>query len=173
MSDRHSISPYPIRMPVDLRERLEQCARDGNRSLHAEIIARLQATFAEEPGPAPHSLTYTISKKRLAQPSIAAESVDAQTETMLQALENARQLAIASRARHLTDSVIAEVLAGAVLSERGFSVEITDSMKDRLEALAQTKGTKALDEYAEIMEQVAKIIDERQAHSKASTEGSP
>lgn len=45
MTDRHSISPYPIRMPSDLRERLEQAAKQGSRSLHAEIIARLESTF--------------------------------------------------------------------------------------------------------------------------------
>lgn len=48
MSDRHSISPYPIRMPHDLRERLEASAKSGNRSLHAEIIARLAASYADE-----------------------------------------------------------------------------------------------------------------------------
>lgn len=45
MTDRHSISPYPIRMPIELRERLEQSAKDGNRSLHAEILARLSETL--------------------------------------------------------------------------------------------------------------------------------
>lgn len=48
MSDRHSISPYPIRMPPELRDRLEASARDGNRSLHAEIIARLAASYFDE-----------------------------------------------------------------------------------------------------------------------------
>jgi len=47
MSDRHQIQPYPIRMPPELRERLENSAKSGNRSLHAEIVARLQASFAE------------------------------------------------------------------------------------------------------------------------------
>lgn len=50
MTDRHSISPYPIRMPSDLRERLEQAAKQGSRSLHAEIIARLEASFGRAPG---------------------------------------------------------------------------------------------------------------------------
>lgn len=48
MSDRHTISPYPIRMPSDLRSRLEERARKGARSLHAEIIARLEETLAIE-----------------------------------------------------------------------------------------------------------------------------
>lgn len=41
MTDRHPISPYPIRMPPELREQLEESARKGSRSLHAEIISRL------------------------------------------------------------------------------------------------------------------------------------
>nr|WP_288356600.1 Arc family DNA-binding protein [uncultured Pseudomonas sp.] len=48
MSDRHSISPYPIRMPAELREHLEKSAKDGNRSLHAEIISRLEASCFQE-----------------------------------------------------------------------------------------------------------------------------
>ena len=64
MSDRHSISPYPIRMPPDLRDRLEASARDGNRSLHAEIIARLAASYADEERGVPgntHLATVTIA----------------------------------------------------------------------------------------------------------------
>lgn len=64
MSDRHSISPYPIRMPPDLRDRLEASARDGNRSLHAEIIARLAASYADEERGVPGNLplkTVTIA----------------------------------------------------------------------------------------------------------------
>lgn len=32
-------------MPDDLRRMLEVAAKDGNRSLHAEIVARLAASF--------------------------------------------------------------------------------------------------------------------------------
>lgn len=46
MTDRHSISPYPIRMPHELREKLEESARNGSRSLHAEIISRLLSSFS-------------------------------------------------------------------------------------------------------------------------------
>ncbi|WP_136474555.1 Arc family DNA-binding protein [Pseudomonas sp. DG56-2] len=50
MNDRHTISPYPIRMPAELRASLEQSARDGSRSLHAEIIARLEESFRPSSG---------------------------------------------------------------------------------------------------------------------------
>ena len=45
MTDRHQQKPYPLRMPDDLRAKLEDAAKEGSRSLHAEIVARLQASF--------------------------------------------------------------------------------------------------------------------------------
>lgn len=45
MSDRHSISPYPLRMPDDLRSALEAAAQGVGRSLHAEILARLESSL--------------------------------------------------------------------------------------------------------------------------------
>ncbi len=36
---------YKLRLPPDLKARIEQAARDSNRSMNAEIIARLEATF--------------------------------------------------------------------------------------------------------------------------------
>jgi len=35
-------------MPPELRTQLEEAAKEGNRSLHAEIIARLQESFVAE-----------------------------------------------------------------------------------------------------------------------------
>jgi hypothetical protein len=46
MTDRHVISPYPVRMPQELREQLEESARKGSRSLHAEILSRLTSSFS-------------------------------------------------------------------------------------------------------------------------------
>lgn len=48
-TDRHQKKPYPLRMPDKLREDLELSASAGNRSLHAEIVARLQQSFNLEP----------------------------------------------------------------------------------------------------------------------------
>jgi len=45
MKDRHAISPYPVRMPREMRDLLEESAGRAGRSLHAEIIQRLQATI--------------------------------------------------------------------------------------------------------------------------------
>lgn len=45
MSEKKQQSAYPLRMPQDLRERLEVSATQGKRSLNAEIIARLEASY--------------------------------------------------------------------------------------------------------------------------------
>lgn len=48
MRDRHAVSPYPLRMPDDLRAALDAAANKGGRSLHAEIVARLERTLQED-----------------------------------------------------------------------------------------------------------------------------
>lgn len=45
MEDRPRTTPYPLRMPDDLRYKLEIAAKEGNRSLHAEIVARLEGSL--------------------------------------------------------------------------------------------------------------------------------
>jgi hypothetical protein len=37
--------PYPLRMPAELRERLEKAAKKSDRSMNSEVVARLQLTF--------------------------------------------------------------------------------------------------------------------------------
>ncbi len=45
MTDRHQAPSYPLRMPPDLKERMTGSAKESGRSLHAEIVARLQRSF--------------------------------------------------------------------------------------------------------------------------------
>lgn len=42
-----NIAPFGLRMLPDLRAMVEEAARRAGRSMNAEIIARLQASFAE------------------------------------------------------------------------------------------------------------------------------
>ena len=48
MSDRHTLPPYSLRMPSELRGLLEKSAKKSKRSLNAEIIARLEQTFSDD-----------------------------------------------------------------------------------------------------------------------------
>ena len=45
MKDRHAVKSYPVRMGEDLRALLEVEAKKSGRSLHSEIIARLESSF--------------------------------------------------------------------------------------------------------------------------------
>lgn len=57
MSDER-ITPYPLRIPPEMREKLESAAKAGNRSLHAEIMMRLEKSLS----------TQTISPHSIAPP---------------------------------------------------------------------------------------------------------
>lgn len=41
------VTPYPLRMPEELRQQLEQQAERNNKSLNAEIVARLRHSFTD------------------------------------------------------------------------------------------------------------------------------
>ena len=45
MTDRHQAQAYPLRLPADLKAKVEEAAAASGRSLNAEIIARLESTF--------------------------------------------------------------------------------------------------------------------------------
>ncbi|HAF91226.1 MAG TPA: hypothetical protein DCG67_05630 [Pseudomonas sp.] len=45
MNEKKQQTAYPLRMPKETRQLLENSAKAGGRSLHAEIIQRLQATI--------------------------------------------------------------------------------------------------------------------------------
>lgn len=108
MSDRHTISPYPIRMPPELRALLESSASHGARSLHAEIIARLWSTFrkndivrqnlglpfAEEidDSPAPDRKISDVDKAKLIESSLSGVGVT--REDLLDAVSSAIESAL-------------------------------------------------------------------------------
>lgn len=45
MSKENRPSSYPLRLPEDLREKLEQSAKENGRPLSSEILMRLEFTF--------------------------------------------------------------------------------------------------------------------------------
>ncbi|STY93395.1 Arc family DNA-binding protein [Moraxella bovis] len=44
------IAPTGVRMPDDLKAKLQQSAKDNGRSLNSEIVARLTASYDNEIG---------------------------------------------------------------------------------------------------------------------------
>lgn len=45
---QHLHSDFKIRIPDDLKEKIRQSAEDFNRSMTADIVARLEASFDDE-----------------------------------------------------------------------------------------------------------------------------
>ncbi|WP_219061073.1 Arc family DNA-binding protein [Pseudomonas sp. UMAB-08] len=93
MNDRHAISPYPIRMPVELRRRLEEGAKAGSRSLHAEIISRLEESFRPQ-GPEVELL------QRVGSPKV---KVGPQMEMLLSSFASQIELEIQRQAQELAE----------------------------------------------------------------------
>lgn len=56
-----------FRMPAELKQKLETAAAENRRSITAELVARLEESFARETDPEPHALNFSISKERLAK----------------------------------------------------------------------------------------------------------
>lgn len=50
-TSRHQQKPYPLRIPDELRDRLDAAAKAAGRSLNAEMALRLEESFKPEPGP--------------------------------------------------------------------------------------------------------------------------
>lgn len=44
-SDRHQLTPTPVRIPPDFKAQLKAEAEANDRSLNGEILARLRSTF--------------------------------------------------------------------------------------------------------------------------------
>lgn len=60
--DRHKVlQPYSVRLSAELRERLEAAAKKENRTLHQEVILRLERSLeAEKPGKEDDGLYYSL-----------------------------------------------------------------------------------------------------------------
>ena len=48
MAPRQTDPQYKLRLTPELKERLDEAAKDNNRSLNSEILARLEGSFASE-----------------------------------------------------------------------------------------------------------------------------
>tara|TARA_B100001179_G_C18505326_1_gene366115 strand:+ start:334 stop:615 length:282 start_codon:yes stop_codon:yes gene_type:complete len=51
MSDKHTTVQYQLRLPEELRDTIRHSAKEHNRSMNADIVARLEASFAAEESP--------------------------------------------------------------------------------------------------------------------------
>lgn len=47
-TDRHQAASYPLRMPDELKAKVQAAAEEGGRSIHAELLQRIQRSFETE-----------------------------------------------------------------------------------------------------------------------------
>lgn len=47
-TEDNRVHPYPVRLTVELRAKLDKAAKEAGRSLNAEMLRRLEASFHEE-----------------------------------------------------------------------------------------------------------------------------
>lgn len=74
------IAPFGVRMPAELKVRLETAAKSNGRSMNTEVVARLAASFDDKPA--------TIEKTPLLRAYLSNDL----TETERQLLEVFRRL---------------------------------------------------------------------------------
>lgn len=78
IKDRHQRPSYPLRMSDELRAALEEAAQESSRSLHAEIIARLENSF-KQPDPSINALDSLVAVLNILQSrgdSVLDETID-------------------------------------------------------------------------------------------------
>lgn len=149
-------------MPADLKDRLEEAAKNNRRSTTAEIVARLEASFDRE------VIDYALTRPGAdtAGTSFARPLALGDAENLLEAARAAfrkEQIAL------LTEQLIAEIELTAIRNgDTEFDLTMTGSIADSIDKLAALKGTNSMEEFAAIMEIVERRI-EQAAPSESST----
>lgn len=82
------IAPFGLRLLPELREKVEEAAKTSGRSMNAEIVARLQASFQAPPAGTP-SEAWEDQARQLMQARRAAASAGVALVNALAALRNA------------------------------------------------------------------------------------
>lgn len=68
MSSKHLNAQYNLRWPDELKEKIAQSAKEHNRSMNADIIARLERSFLIEPNFSPLNMSPEELEARVKQP---------------------------------------------------------------------------------------------------------
>lgn len=133
MTDRHVLPPYSLRMPADLREKLEASASEGKRSLNAEIVARLEASYDYIPQSMAISADEGVTELNELQSQQAAIS----------ALQIAKIRALVDLKAELNDAPSPEEKAALQAASTVAQAEIDSLSAQRTETLSKYEKLKA------------------------------
>ncbi|MEJ2803647.1 Arc family DNA-binding protein [Comamonadaceae bacterium PP-2] len=78
-NDRHQASSYPLRMPPELKQRAQEAADQSGRSLHGELLLRIQVSLDESTGSGTSDLVPAVVRM---ERDIAKLEVDKAAETL-------------------------------------------------------------------------------------------
>lgn len=111
-TDRHQAPSYPLRMPDELKERVQEEASRNGRSLHAELLRRIEGSFEEPDG------NFRITQ-RIVDGQRVASSI-ARAVALMNRLEGLR-----ARERRSTERIteIAEQIVSAMNGARSEELE--------------------------------------------------
>ncbi len=133
MNDRHVLPPYSLRMPADLREKLEASSQQAKRSLNAEIVARLEASYDFIPQSMAISMDEGVSELNELNRQQAAIS----------ALQIAKIRALVDLKAELNDSPSPEERAALLAASTVAQSEIDSLSAQRTETLSKYEKLRA------------------------------
>lgn len=110
MSEKQ-VSPYPIRLTLELREKLEESARASGRSLNAEMLLRLDASYVEEGEIQSLTAAQVMEVRRIVREELRSSEVQPHIDNMVTGQE-ARHMAfemIREEFKKFKDKVIPEL----------------------------------------------------------------
>ena len=64
-TDRHQAPSYPLRMPEELKAKVQAAADESGRSLHAELLFRIEASFAADAQTSAEALMLEMKRTQL------------------------------------------------------------------------------------------------------------
>ncbi|HTH11619.1 MAG TPA: Arc family DNA-binding protein [Acidovorax sp.] len=142
-TDRHQAPSYPLRMPEDLKARVQAAAEASGRSLHAELLQRIQNSFEALPN------------------SGAEESANQQAYQLAQVRAMVGILALLCSA----NGDMLNMLANAVESPDGVPPDMLESVRRqaaKAKAIPDTLGYDPVKDMAEVrrLEAMLKATDE-------------
>lgn len=138
-TDRHQAPSYPLRMPDDLKARVQAAAEASGRSLHAELLTRIEDSFRAE----------NEKFKREIEAHVAASETRVETFTLRIELLRNRIDNLSTRA-HLISSETERML-NAAQSDEDFA-----KVKDRVAEYDEIRA-----EASALREQAIQLLAER------------
>ncbi len=166
-TDRHQAPSYPLRMPEELKARVQAAADGSGRSLHAELLARIEQSFS---GNDSETLQLEISRlqgelegakfvasafmeetaKRIGQMAIAQVSATMNAHRICDLFDELSDLAENYRDGEVKDMALASARFDGLVSER---LAIEDEL-DQVELPEEMSEAERVAEADELMEAV-------------------